>query len=82
MLRRRIWGHTVRPHEVIQPSTPGVTVLPEPAVVSGRGGLDVALSVSVFETLEEGGLIVSSCHWTHGFEEGESVENEGRRRRR
>jgi len=41
-----------------QPSTPGVTGLPEPAVVSGRGGLeDVALSVSAFETFEEGGLV-------------------------
>jgi len=50
--------HTVRPHEMTQPSTPGVTGLPEPAVVSGRGGLeDVALSVSAFETFEEGGLV-------------------------
>ena len=52
--------HTVRPHEVTQPSTPGVTAPPEPAVESGRGGLEVALSVRAFETLEEGGLGVSS----------------------
>jgi hypothetical protein len=42
-----------------QPSTPGVSLDPEPAVVSGRGGFEVALSVSAFETLEEGGLVVS-----------------------
>jgi hypothetical protein len=52
-------GHTVRPHEVTQPSTPGVTLDPDPAVESGRGGLEVALSVSALETLEEGGLGVS-----------------------
>jgi hypothetical protein len=52
-------GHTVRPHEMTQPSTPGVSLDPEPAVVSGRGGFEVALSVSAFETLEEGGLVVS-----------------------
>jgi hypothetical protein len=45
---------------VTQPSTPGVTLDPDPAVESGRGGLEVALSVSAFETLEEGGLGVSS----------------------
>ena len=43
-----------------QPSTPGVTLDPDPAVESGRGGLEVALSVSAFETLDEGGLGVSS----------------------
>jgi hypothetical protein len=53
-------GHTVRPHEVTQPSTPGVTLDPDPAVESGRGGLEVALSVSALETLEEGGLGISS----------------------
>jgi hypothetical protein len=53
-------GLTVRPHEVIQPSTPGVVLLPDPAVVSGRGGAEeVALSVSAFETLEAGGLGIS-----------------------
>jgi len=67
--------HTVRPHEVIQPSTPGVTVLPEPAVVSGRGGLEVALSVSAFDTLEEGGLKVSSVR--RSFESPTEVHERG-----
>lgn len=52
---------TVRPQEVIHPSTPGRILLPDPAVVSGRGGLlDVALSVRAFETFDVGGLGVST----------------------
>jgi len=58
---------TVRPHEVTQPSTPGLTAPPDPAVESGRGGLEVALSVSAFETLDEGGLVLAFYHARYEF---------------
>jgi hypothetical protein len=70
---------TVRPHEVTQPSTPGVTLDPAPAVESGRGGLEVALSVSAFETLEEGGLGVSLCLRTLGFKVEENRQGDLKR---